>query len=319
MNQPVIVDPAEIGPAHLQNYQDIYQQLTRRSETRVAFQSERHRITMEHILTLHKDIQRTAHTMQLCSDSMKITQRLADDTHERWSGMEKFKIQGPEVTQITTDIELVYDMLIQLPHAENPGSYKLKIGLRNEAYSLKKHRENDDDLRDIDLLMMSRMATARWEIEFTDMSVARTFSRVVSDWYEGLPKHQAPLAEKLTKYCKPYLPPVVRLFSSTIVAISAFGSALWTGEPLDSGRIAIFIIMMYVVHFLTTPLILRLNRKMACIRTAASLSITSPDKALLADEDKDRGKLVRWIWVNALLPQFPAGAVSILNYLRSYF
>jgi hypothetical protein len=87
------------------------------------------------------------------------------------------------------------------------------------------------------------------------VTVLVTFSRVISDWYDCLPKHPVPLAEKLSKRSKAYLTPVVRLLSSTIVAISAFGSAVWIGEPLDSGRIAVFIIMMYVVHFLTSPLI----------------------------------------------------------------
>jgi hypothetical protein len=319
MNLPVTVDPVEIGPANLQQYQDIYQQLTRRSEARVTFRSKRHRIKMEHIFTLHKDIERTANTMKLCENSMEIIQRSEDDTYERWSGMEKFRIQGPEVTQITTDIELVYNMLIQLPHAENPGTYRIKIRLRNELSSLKKHRENHDELNEINLIMMSAMATARWEIEFTDMSVARTFSRVISDWYDRLPEHPVPLAEKLSKRSRVYLSPVVRLLSSTIVAISAFGSAVWTGEPLDSGRIAVFIIMMYVVHFLTSPLIERLKHKMACIRTAASLNITSLDGELLDDEDKSRGQLARWIWGNALLPQLPAVVFFALNYLRSYF
>jgi hypothetical protein len=132
MNLPVTVDPVEIGPANLQQYQDIYQQLTRRSEARVTFRSKRHRIKMEHIFTLHKDIERTANTMKLCENSMEIIQRSEDDTYERWSGMEKFRIQGPEVTQITTDIELVYNMLIQLPHAENPGTYRIKIRLRTK-------------------------------------------------------------------------------------------------------------------------------------------------------------------------------------------
>lgn len=319
MNLPVTVDPVEVGPANLQHYQDIYQQLTGRSEARVTFQSERHRITMEHIQSLHKDIERTANMMTLLSSSMEITQRLEDDTHERWSGMEKFKVQGPEITQITTEVVLVYNMLIKLPHAENPGTYKIKIGLRNELYNLKKHRENDDEFNEIKLLMMSNMATARWEIEFTDMSVARTFSRVISDWYDCLPKHPVPLAEKLSKHSKAYLSPAVRFLSSTIVAISAFGSAVWTGEPLDSGRIAVFIIMMYVVHFLTSPLIVRLKHKMMCIRTAASLNITSSDRELLDDEDKNRGQLARWIWGNALLPQLPAVVLFALNYLRSYF
>lgn len=318
MSIPVTVDPVEIGPDKLQHYQDIYQQLTGRSEAQVTFQNERHRITMEYIQALHNDINRTANTMKLISSSMEITQRLGNDTYERWSGMEKFKVQGPEITQITTNVELVYNMLIKLPHAENPGVYKIKIGLRNELYNLKKHRENDGDLNEIDILMMSDMATARWDIEFTDMSVARTFSRVISDWYDRLPKHAVPLAEKLSKRSKAYLSPVVRLLSSTIVAISAFGSAVWTGEQLDSGRIAVFILMMYVVHFLTSPLIGRLNHKLMCIRTAASLSITSSDRELLDDEDKKRGQLARWIWGNALLPQLPAAVIFALNYLRSW-
>jgi hypothetical protein len=319
MTQSVTVDPVEIGPANLQNYQDIYKQLTGRSEARVTFQKERHRITMEHIQALHQDIQRTAHLMTLISSSMEITQRSEDDTHERWSGMEKFRAQGPEITQITTDVELVYNMLIKLPHAENPGIYKIKIGLRNELYNLKEHRKNDSELSEVKFIMMSQMATARWEVEFTDMSVARTFSRVISDWYDRLPKHPVPAAEKLSEHSKAYIAPTVRLLSSIIVAISAFGSAVWTGEPLASGRIALFIIMMYVVHFLTSPLIARLKHKMMCIRTAASLAITSSDRELLDDEEKSRGQLARWIWGNALLPQLPAGVFFALNYLRSYF
>ena len=318
MKPPMTVDPVEIGPAELQLYQDIYRQLTHLSETRVTFQSERHRISLEHILSLHRDIERSAHTMTVLASSLQITQRLADDTHERWSGMEKFRTQGQTLTQITTDIELTYNMLIKLPHADNPGTYKITIGLRNELHNLKKHRDKNDELNEFDLLMMSRMATARWEIEFTDMSVARTFSRTISDWYNSLPKHPVPLAEKVSKRGKAYLSPLVRLISASIVAVAAFGSDIWTGAPLDSGRAATFLLLLYIVHFLTSPLIVRLNRKISCVRTAASLSITLPDKELLDDEEKSRGRLVNWIWANALLPQAPAAILFLLNYLRSF-
>ena len=319
MNLPMNVDPSDVGVANLQHYQDVYQQLTRCPEKRVTYKQARHRVGLEHIISLHKEIERTANTMEVISSSTNVTQRLDDDSHERWSGMEKFRIHGPDIPNVTTDVELVYNFLIKLPYADNPGAYKITVGLRNELCSLQKHRNAGEDFDEFEFLMMSRMSTARWEVEFTDMSVARTFGRAISSWYDALPKHPEPFAERVSKFAKMYVSGVVRLISACIIAVATFGKAVWTFEPINSGKIAVFILLMYAAHFLTTPLIERLQRKLMCIRTAASLSITQPDKDLLDDEEAARGKLARWVWVNALLPQLPAAAIGAVTWLRPYF
>lgn len=318
MSLPTNVDPVELDTATLQNYQSIYENLTNRSERRLTFKSDRHRVSTDHILNLHKQIDQTAHTMNVLNSSMYITQRSADDTSERWSAIEKFKIHSKTIPEVTTEIEIVYYLLIKLPHAERPGQYKITIGLRNSLYDLDKQRQNPESLDPVDVLMMSKMATARWEIEFTDMSVARTFSHAISAWYDALPRHPVPLAEKVSKYSKSYVPAVVRVISALIISFTAFGSAIWTQEPMDSGRIAVFILLMYGAHFATTPLISRLNKKLMCIRTAASLNITSPDKDLLNEDEQKRGRLAKWIWANALLPQLPAALIFAFKYLRTF-
>ena len=318
MKLPTNVDPVELDAATLQYYQAIYKNLTERSERSLTMKSERHKIGFENILNLHRLIEQTAQTMTVIGSSIQINQRSSDDTSDRWSSMEKFRIHGCNVQHVTAELEIVYNFLIQLPHAPEPGQYKITIGLRNALHELDSRRKSPSDLDSIDIYMMSNMATARWEIEYTDLSVARSFSHIISNWYESLPKHSVPFAEKISRFSQSYISAALRVLSVLIIGYSIFGATLWSSGPLSSGRVAIFIMLLYIAHIVSTPLINRLSKRMHCIRSAASLNFTSADADLLKDEDKKRGTLTRWIWANALAPQAPAIFIFVLEKINSH-
>jgi hypothetical protein len=319
VNLPSNDEPTEIDAAQLQKYQSIYRDLTDRPERKLMFKSDRHRISIDHIKSLHRIIEQTARAMTVLASSCEVTQRMADASSERWSSMEKFRAHGAELTQVTTDIQIIYNFLIKLPHAGKPGQYKITISLRNELHSLDKHRKDTSEVDEVELIILSRLATARWEIEFTDMSVGRMFSLAISQWYEGLPLHPTPLAEKVLKYSKPYIPAAVRLVSASIIAYTIFGAGLWNGEGLEPGSVALFIFILYGAHFVTTPLLRRLERKVSCIRTAASLEFTGPDKELVRADEHSRGILTNWIWVNAMSPQIPAFLIFMYGIIKNYY
>jgi hypothetical protein len=319
LNLPSSEESTEINAAQLQKYQSIYRDLTDRPERKLTFKSDRHRISIDHIKSLHRVIEQTAHAMTVIASSCEVTQRLADASSERWSGMEKFRAHGAELTQVTTDIQIIYNFLIKLPHADKPGQYKITIAFRNELHSLDTQRKDTAEVDEVELIILSRLATARWEIEFTDMSVGRMFSHSISKWYEGLPLHPTPLAERIIKYNKPYIPAAVRLVSASIIAYTIFGAGLWNGEGLEPGNVALFIFILYGAHFVTTPLLQRLERKMSYIRTAASLEFTGPDKELVRADENSRGSLTKWIWVNAMSPQIPAVLIFMYGIMKNYY
>lgn len=325
MNLPInnngdgAIDVSVPHPHLLQQYQFIYTQLTSRAEKRNIFKSRPHKISTDDILHLHHVIDQTIHTMDVVNTSVYITQRSVDKSSERWSGFEKFRLQSGTIPQVTAEIEIVYNFLIKLPAVEQPSPYKVTIGLRNSLYEMEKFRRQTKDMDAVEIMMMSQMATAKWEIEFVDTSVARTIGGAIDGWYENLREFEYNKTEKFAKSLKPYVNTIVRTVSLIIVAVSIFGFKLFDLSGIDLYKIIYLIISIYLVHIVTTPLISILHRKMMCIQMSSALIVTAKDRELVDTYEKNRGRFVKFLWFQTLIPQLPASLVYLSNKIMKLF
>jgi len=309
----------DLSPHSLQQYQFIYNQLTSRAEKRTGFRFTAHKITTDHIVHLHKLIEQTVHTMTVVDSSVYLTQRSVDESSERWSGFEKFQHQSSTIPHITSDVEIVYNFLIQLPSTPEPSPYKITIGLRNALYEMESFRSQGGEIDTLELMMMSQMATARWEIEFVDASVARTITNTIEKWYDQIPVFEHSLTENLAKSFRPHINTFIRALSSIIVAYSIFGFSLFKMNSIETNKIAIFIFVLYFVHIVTTPLVSTFNKKLMCIKSTACLVITEKDRELLNKYEKNRGKILKFLWFQAFIPQVPAILLFVSDKLLKLF
>lgn len=309
----------EVDALALQRYQQIYHQLTNRSENLSFFKSDRHIIRLADLVDLHRVLEQTANTMNLEHSSLTIVQRTAGNTSERWTAFERFRVQAVDVNQVTSELELKYNFLIRLPNLSEPAPYSITIGLRNALKMLDDFKKNPSNVLPFDLLMMDRMATARWEIDFVDKSVARNFSQTIEDWYERLQKRPASLHEGVIKKAENFISPIFRVMAASILFFVIFASDLPTLVDIKLSDVALLLIFLYATHFFTSPLIEALRQRIGTVRTVASLLITRADERLMESDEKRRGIVWKGIWHNFVVPFVPTFVSAMLIYVREFF
>jgi hypothetical protein len=230
---------------------------------------------------------------------------LSDGSSERWSSFEKFRIHSGALLHETSDVEIVYNLLIKLPNGEKPSPYKITVGLRNALFDLTSIR-SDDNETSFEIYVFSKTATARWEIEFVDISVARAIDSAIASWYQAVPKERKRLHEKIIKSTIDYVPAIVRITSAIIVYFSVVGFGVSAALAVNISDIFSFVLILYLVHAIATPLISRLTKSLKMLRSAASILITKKDGELYEREKGERTKNAFWVVVNLILPHIPA-------------
>ncbi len=180
----VLLDKVKIstgGEVSLQVIQDVYNDITGRTERLGRYFFDAHRIEFSDIENLHRSIEALMEQYHCMGSNCSITVRYIDDKTERVSSFQKFAAQGTTRNECVEEFELEYNFLIILPKTNEARPYTLEVGLRN-TMALPKKMENlqaSDIQRRISFESMR--LTGRMTIEYVDLAVARSIEAQVED------------------------------------------------------------------------------------------------------------------------------------------
>lgn len=203
----------------LQVVQDIYNDLTGKTEASSRLFFDAHVASLSDLENLHAVVEQSLEQYNFTVSNCSVTVKFCDGKSENFSGFAKFKRFGTSRSLPTVEVEFEYDFLIILPKTSEAKPYKMVVGLRSGIGVIERFKHTNATETEKSMYFELQSGTARFEIHYVDLAVARSLEAVVEEWYRGLKK--APL-RKLTALMKS----VSRAIPSVIRSLVA-AAALW--------------------------------------------------------------------------------------------
>jgi hypothetical protein len=193
----VIVNVGENQAVSMQVVQDIYNEITGKSENLSRIFRANHKATSEDLKQLNTKIEQLYEQYNIISKNCAISVYHIDDCKEQFSSFERFSL-GFDSSSMSPieNIRLEYNFLIILPKTKRAQSYKLLVDMHSRvALKLKAESEHGLPRR---VIRIFGTRTASVEIDYIDYTVARNFMVAIDQWFSALPKNPSSnIVEKL--------------------------------------------------------------------------------------------------------------------------
>jgi hypothetical protein len=198
-----VVPTTESGQISFQVYQDVYNTLTGKSEKLSRNFFDRHKIKLSDIENLFHLFEQAFEQFDVQASNCTFTVSYANGKTDRYSSLEKFRLQAPAKPACTEDIEIEYDVLLKLPKLDQPKSYKIIVFVRSDIGVEERFRLSN--VSEFEKIMFRDIAasTARYEIQYIDVAVARTIESAIEDWYANLPRATTSAIERFAFFLSP--------------------------------------------------------------------------------------------------------------------
>lgn len=171
--------------ASMQLFQQIYRDVTGKSEQLSKFYEINFHATWEDLESLYQRLEHILEQYNVVERSCFIRISYTDDSHEQFSSFDRARAYESGSMNIVESVTLEYRFLIVLPVAKKPQPYKLVVNLSSREGIREKARRHVGLEADL-LSMMFASRTGMTAIEYVDYAVARNFRTEVDKWFDGL-------------------------------------------------------------------------------------------------------------------------------------
>lgn len=167
--------------------QQIYSEITGRSETLERTYKSNHAVNFDDLRQLNVKVQQLYEQYNIVSKTCSVTLYHADDQKQIFSSFERFELFDRTTLSPVENVRLEYNFLIVLPQMKKPQSYEIDINIHSRAAMVQKAR-NDPNFRADVFFEFFSQNTAHVAITFVDYTVARNFQVAVHSWFKALPE-----------------------------------------------------------------------------------------------------------------------------------
>lgn len=170
----------------IQTLQGIYNELTGKSEQVGKSYSKAIRVQLADIEQLNHKITQASEQYNITTGNCSITVNYVNDTRDRFSSFERFKLHNSGSSSPVESIFLKYNFLVVLPKTRQPQSYTVSIRLASRV-AVAKRMEGEFYGAPPQIFRIMGNKTAVIEIEYVDYMVARNFLHLIDEWFKGIP------------------------------------------------------------------------------------------------------------------------------------
>jgi hypothetical protein len=182
----VVVGGAQIT---VQQLQQIYSELTGKSETINKYYDEPICLTLNDIEQLHHCILQTWEQYQIVSSNCSFTVYYLKNTKDYFNTFERFRLQIGGGAEPVESILLKYEFLVLLPNLAKPQTYSISIRVVSRLALERRMREGMSCAFPLPrFIRLMGKNTGSVEISYADYSVARNFLSVIDDWFKTIPR-----------------------------------------------------------------------------------------------------------------------------------
>lgn len=275
---------------NLNTYQQIYNEITGKSEEMSKWYNTLYQIEFADILVLHQRIQQHLSQYSINGSNCHIRVYYEDEINDTFSSFDKFQLQHSHSSSAVERVLLRYNFLIIHPETQRSQNYKMEISLGSRITIvksfLKEHAWYDGEYIPFFLSRHSGV-----EIEYVDYNVGKTLLATIDDWYKTLHvAKQSKVLQYLQKNSR-YLPAVSRniLVATTLTSILIYAPDFFSVNHTMEGLGLFLLLSLTSLYFLAQigDFIGKLARK--AVNTYCTLSFVKLNKAdehLITDTKK---------------------------------
>lgn len=281
----VVSDGQEVS---LQVFQQVYHSLTGRMEHLSRLLYDHHNINLGSLQNLHAVVEQTMEQFDVVASNCSVTVRYSNSRSERFSSFERFELQCTQKNVPCEDLTVEYEFAVRLPKSREATKYKLTIGMRSTLGVLERFAKTKATDAERSMFYNYDNATARIEIEYVDLALARNLEGQVEDWYRGLPKRNLGIVATASKKISSILSVLVRVFA--ILASAYAVGYLLSDMATDLEKLFRIVVVAVatisavgIISLRTAALVEKwLNR----ISPVSVVSLSSADTAALGNHDR---------------------------------
>lgn len=210
----------------LRVYQQVYHQVTGRTEKASQTSHESILVDFEEIHQLHHKICQLYDVYDVVAKNEVITLLHDRERKEQFTSFDRFKIYNSSTTSPTLNVIMKYNFSIMTPGSEHPQQYTVTVRLNSRIAMQKRIEEEAPPFMRGRIIGFVAENTAEISVEYSDYVVARSFMDAFNEWIKGCKKSTA--SNKLVSAMRSYShfsPYILKLFFSIIISYFALTSA----------------------------------------------------------------------------------------------
>jgi hypothetical protein len=208
-----------IGGAQItvQQLQQIYSELTGKSENISKYYDAPIRLTLDDVEQLHHRLIQTWEQYHIVSSSCSFTVYYLKNTKDQFNTFDRLKFQIGSGSEPVESILFKYEFLIILPNLTKPQTYSIAIRVVSRLALERRMREDTISPFLPRFIRLMGRNTASVEIAYADYAVARNFLSAIDDWFKTIPRS---IENKVMKFLQSYsywIPRLGRFATAVIV------------------------------------------------------------------------------------------------------
>ncbi|QBR71829.1 hypothetical protein CU048_11740 [Beijerinckiaceae bacterium] len=202
----------------MQQLQQIYTELTGKSETTSKYYDDPIHLSIDDIDQLHHRLMQTWEQYQVVSSTVCFTIYYLRNTKDRFNSFERLKFQISGGAEPVESVLLKYELLVILPNVSKPQTYSISVRLISRLAVERRMRESSIIALPRFIQMMSQH-TASVEITYVDYSVARAFMAAIDEWLHTIPRSPENKFMKWLQAYSHWIPKLSQFATAIIVVI----------------------------------------------------------------------------------------------------
>lgn len=292
-----LVSVGEAGqPVSLKVYQDIYHQVTGRTEQIRKRYSDNLLIDFEEVQQLHHKVMQLCDVHKIIAKNELVAVFHSKERKEQFTSFERFKAYNSSTSSPTVNLVLKYNFSIFPANIRRPQEYVITVRLSSRIAMIDEIAAEAPPFMRGRILGLVAGNVAEITVEYADYVVARGFVEAFDEWVNGCRTEPDVPALKFAQRWSHLVPKVFQLGAAIGVGYYALNEIPhFLQAPIDAQLVARFLIIfgvgLFVVTRLSTIVGGMLEETIDSFSVISYLKLNNGDKKLIEGYSKRR----RWI------------------------
>lgn len=308
---------SEQSPVSIKIYQDIYHQITGRTEQISQKYTENVLLDFSEIEQLHYKIMQLCDVHTVIASNEVVTVFHEKERKEQFTSFERFKAYNSNATKPTVSVVLRYNFSILLSDRKQPQEYIVTIRLASRVAILNAMEGEVPPFMRGRFLGLSRLHTAEISVEYVDYVVARSFLEAFDEWIQGCSSEPKSKYIDFFQSVSHYVPQILQLIMPLIVmyfCLQAAPSFLANTAPLDWGRFFIIFSSAFYIVFIISGILGRfIEYAVDSIQQVSYLKLNKGDEKLIRNFSKRNRRTFIRFFAGCILTVLLGVASSLLS------
>lgn len=286
----------------IKDYQDIYHQVTGRTEQIRKRAPDLLLIDFSEVEQLHTKINQLCDVHNVIAKNLTVSIFHEKERKEQFTSFERFRTYNSNTTSPTIFLVLKYNFSIIPSGIQKAQEYTVTIRLTSRVALLNQMQEETPPFMRVHMLKFISEPAAEITVDYVDYIIARGFIESFEEWVKGCkftPKNK--LVEKAQEYSH-FIPPLMRLLS--IILVTYF--ALKAIPKYFLERNSIEILARFAIIFLSGAVVLsslasfigsRIERAVDGYPMLSYIHLNKGDQRMIESFETERKSVIRkFLW-----------------------